>query len=250
MTGPQHGELGYLQLPTTDLAASIAFYAAVLGWSGEPEHGSFEAPGLMGQWTTDLEPGAGPVLWFTVGDLFAALSATTGAGGTVSRAPYLDQGDRWLAEITDPCGTRLGLVAATRTARSRTLLYVRDVEASSRWYQELAGLSSGHGGPDYEMLLADGELILQLHSWSVEHDHGTIGDPAAAVGNGVLVWLGEVSDFDGVVERASSMGVEVVREPHRNPTTGEGPSHREIWVRDPDGYVVVFASPDGEAWGA
>jgi hypothetical protein len=26
-----------------------------------------------------------------------------------------------------------------------------------------------------------------------------------------------------------------------------GPAHREIWLRDLDGYAVVLASPDGEA---
>ncbi len=25
------------------------------------------------------------------------------------------------------------------------------------------------------------------------------------------------------------------------------PAHREIWLEDPDGYVVVISSPDGEA---
>jgi hypothetical protein len=28
-----------------------------------------------------------------------------------------------------------------------------------------------------------------------------------------------------------------------------GPDHREIWLRDPDGYLVVLASPDGESPG-
>ena len=53
---PTRGALGYLQLPTTDVAASIAFYEAVLGWQGESAHASFEAPGLIGQWTTELTP--------------------------------------------------------------------------------------------------------------------------------------------------------------------------------------------------
>jgi catechol 2,3-dioxygenase-like lactoylglutathione lyase family enzyme len=59
-----------------------------------------------------------------------------------------------------------------------------------------------------------------------------------------------VSDFDGVVARADALGAEVVKAPHRNPPEGggNGPGHREIWVRDPDGYVVAVASPDGEAW--
>ena len=30
---------------------------------------------------------------------------------------------------------------------------------------------------------------------------------------------------------------------HRNPNA----MHWECWVRDPDGYVVVIASPDGSA---
>jgi hypothetical protein len=29
--------------------------------------------------------------------------------------------------------------------------------------------------------------------------------------------------------------------------TPGGPAHRELWLRDLDGYTVVLASPDGEA---
>ena len=251
MNHPVRGALGYLQLPTTDLAASIAFYDAVLGWRGEQTHASFEAPGLIGQWTTDLAASdAGPVPWFAVDDLYPTLARVTENGGTVRGAPVLDQGERWLVEINDPSGNRLGLVAPAPTARSQTMLMVRDVEASSRWYQELLGLESDHGGPDYERLLADGQLVLQLHHEGTDHHHGPIGDVRQARGNGVLVWLGAVSDFDGVVERAEQLGADVVKAPHRNPPEGQGngPGHREIWVKDPDGYVVAVASPDGEAW--
>jgi predicted enzyme related to lactoylglutathione lyase len=251
---PPRGALGYLQLPTTDLAASIAFYEAVLGWRGEAKYASFEAPGVVGQWTTDRKPGGdqGPVLWFTVDDLFPTLSRVEEHGGKVRHRPLLDQGARWLVEVDDPSGNRLGLVAPARTGRPQTMLMVRDVEASSRWYQDLLGLTSDHGGPAYERLLSDGELVLQLHHEGTDHHHGPVGDPADARGNGVLVWFGEVTDFDGVVERAGRLGAEVVKEPHRNPPEGEGngPGHREIWVRDLDGYVVAVASPDGEAWEA
>jgi hypothetical protein len=69
-------------------------------------------------------------------------------------------------------------------------------------------------------------------------------------GIGVLVWFGEVVDFDGVVERAAALGAPVVMAEHRNPPAGEGngPGHREVWITDPDGYTVVVASPDGEAF--
>jgi catechol 2,3-dioxygenase-like lactoylglutathione lyase family enzyme len=134
--------------------------------------------------------------------------------------------------------------------RPQPLVAVFDVEAASRWYQEVLGCTSAHGGPEYERLVADdGSLVLQLHHWDVEHDHGPIGDPTRRPpGNGVLLWF-EVADFDEVAARAGRLGAEVVLEEHRNPPEGEpgGPAHRELWLRDLDGYVVVLASPDGEA---
>jgi catechol 2,3-dioxygenase-like lactoylglutathione lyase family enzyme len=135
--------------------------------------------------------------------------------------------------------------------QSQTMIAVRDVEASSRWYQELLGLRSDHGGPEYERLVAaGGVLVLQLHNREVGHHHGLITRSDAEVGNGVLLWFGEVTDFDGAVARAEQLGAKVLRAPHRNPPTGQGngPSHREIWIEDPDGYTVVVASPDGETF--
>lgn len=249
---PRHGQLGYLQLPALDLARSAAFYEAVFGWSVEPEHGSFEAPGMTGQWSTDLAPAAsgGPVVWICADQLHPTLGAVVDCGGTVRGRPRLDNGERWLAEVDDPAGNRIGVVVPVHTARAQTMIAVHDVEASSRWYQHLLGLTSDHGGSHYERLLADGALVLQLHDRDVEHHHGRIGDPDAPVGNGVLLWFGEVADFDDVVARADGLGAPVVRPPHRNPPEGQGngPGHREIWIEDPDGYTVVVASPDGEAF--
>jgi catechol 2,3-dioxygenase-like lactoylglutathione lyase family enzyme len=134
--------------------------------------------------------------------------------------------------------------------RPQPLIAVADVEASSRWYQRLLDCGTAHGGPDpeYERLVSNGQLILQLHDWRVEHHHGPIGDPDKPAGNGTLLWF-ETDDFDAAVARATELGAEVVMEPHRNPPEGQtgGPAHREMWLRDPDGYVVVLASPDGEA---
>jgi hypothetical protein len=130
------------------------------------------------------------------------------------------------------------------------LICVADVEASSRWYQRLLACESAHGGPEYERLVSDGRLIVQLHHWDVEHDHGRIGDPAVRpYGNGVLLWF-ELGDFDAAVARAVEMNAEIVRPRHRNPLDGDGgPNHWEVWLRDPDGYTVVLASPDGTADG-
>lgn len=133
--------------------------------------------------------------------------------------------------------------------RAQPLIAVHDVEASSRWYQRLLGCRSAHGGPEYERLVSPpGELILQLHHFEVEDDHGRIGDPDdTPYGNGVLLWF-EIDDFDAAMERVTAMKADVVLPRHRNPPTGDGgPNHWECWLHDPDGYTVVLASPDGSA---
>jgi len=130
------------------------------------------------------------------------------------------------------------------------LICVRDVEASSRWYQKLLGCRSAHGGTEYERLEKDGVLILQLHRWEVEHHHGRIGDPDDhSRGNGILLWF-EVEDFPMAAMRAQELAAEVILAVHRNPPDGDGgPNHWELWIKDPEGYSVVLASPDGTADG-
>jgi catechol 2,3-dioxygenase-like lactoylglutathione lyase family enzyme len=128
------------------------------------------------------------------------------------------------------------------------LIAVTDVEASSRWYQRLLDCKSAHGGPDYERLVVDGRLILQLHSFDVDHHHGPIADRHdKPYGNGLLLWF-ETDEFDAAAARAEELNAPVVLPRHRNPPDGSGgPNHWELWIRDPDGYVVVLASPDGSA---
>ena len=73
--------------------------------------------------------------------------------------------------------------------RAQPLIAVTDVEASSRWYRRLLGCQRGHGGQEYEQWLANGQLVMQLHRFEVEHDHGQIGNRAdRPYGNGVLLW--------------------------------------------------------------
>ena len=132
--------------------------------------------------------------------------------------------------------------------RPQPLIAVSDVPRSSAWYQRLLGCESAHGGEEYERLVHGERLVLQLHAFAVEHHHGAIADPSLRpYGNGVALWF-EIDDFDEAVGRAGELAAEVVHPPHRNPPDGPGgPAHREVWLRDPDGYLVVLASPDGES---
>ena len=43
-------------------------------------------------------------------------------------------------------------------------------------------------------------------------------------------------------EAPNLVSVEVLEGPHLNPNA----NHRELWLRDPDGYVVVLASAYGD----
>jgi len=129
--------------------------------------------------------------------------------------------------------------------RPQPLIAVRDVEGSAEWYATLLGaerLGGDTHGNLYDRVLSDGQLILQLHAWDKENHPNLVGAQASKHGHGVLLWF-EVDDFDDAVDRARTLGAEIIEEPHVN----RGPNHREIWIRDRDGYMVVVVSPDGEA---
>jgi len=79
------------------------------------------------------------------------------------------------------------------------LIVVRDVQASSRFYGQILGAESAHGGEEYEQLVSDGELILQLHHIEVEDHHGPLASPEVPLGNGALLWF-EVSDFEAAAD--------------------------------------------------
>ena len=139
----------------------------------------------------------------------------------------------------------MSFTAQKSSVQPQPLIAVRDVRASSRWYAELLGADAlpEHKHRDlYDRIMVAGQLVLQLHAWDEEDHPNLVNREAAPTGHGVLLWF-EVNDFDAAVERARRLKAEIVVEPHINPA----PQHREIWLRDADGYVVVIASPDGEA---
>lgn len=114
------------------------------------------------------------------------------------------------------------------------------VSAASTWYQRVLGLESAHGGDEYELLTSGGAAVLQLHELDV-HEHPHLvrsGQPLG--GNGVALWF-EADDYPAVVERIRRTNANVVEDDHTNPLA----HHREIWLRDLDGYVVVVSSPFG-----
>ncbi len=121
------------------------------------------------------------------------------------------------------------------------LIVVKDVPASSAFYQSILLCESGHGGNEYEMLILDGNLILQLHARDV-HDHPGMYEKDTAVGNGVLLWF-RTGEFESAVKRVIEFSPEIVVEPHINPNAQQ----KEIWFKDLDGYMLVISSHIGDA---
>ena len=128
--------------------------------------------------------------------------------------------------------------------RPQPLIAVRNVRASSQWYRHLqrAEALSEHQHRDiYDRIHYDGQLILQLHAWDEDNHPNLVNPDSVRVGHGVVLWF-EVNEFAAAVGRARSLGAEIAEEPHVSVQA----QHKEISIRDPDGYMVVLAGPDGE----
>ncbi len=140
--------------------------------------------------------------------------------------------------VTHRLGDRASTIAGVKL---RPMLQVRDVAASSAWYQAVLGLRSGHGGNEYEMLFDGDDFVLQLHRLDA-HEHGILQPaPDASRGAGVSLWFEapDVEAFEALVEGARRAGASIVAEPAWNPAA----HHREATLVDPDGYIVMLNSP-------
>jgi catechol 2,3-dioxygenase-like lactoylglutathione lyase family enzyme len=129
--------------------------------------------------------------------------------------------------------------------RTWTIIGVRDVTASTKWYQSLFGQVEMSPAHDHfgQILDQDGTVLLCLHRWGA-HEHPTLmGPDEAAPGNGLLLFF-RVDDYEAAVKRARELVDQFAEEPHLNRNTQTS----EFSLRDPDGYYVTIsalsASPD------
>jgi catechol 2,3-dioxygenase-like lactoylglutathione lyase family enzyme len=120
-----------------------------------------------------------------------------------------------------------------------TIVGVRDVLGSFKWYQSLLGLPPTAPAHDYfgQVVDSDGTLLLCLHQWGA-HEHPTLTSPdRAEPGNGLLLFF-RVEDFDTALLSARKLVARLEEEPHINPNTGT----LEFALRDPDGYYVMISA--------
>ena len=123
--------------------------------------------------------------------------------------------------------------------RTWTIIGVRDVPVSCKWYQLLLGQPERDPAHDYwgQILDSDGTVLLCLHQWG-SHDHPSLMGPEKALpGNGLLLFF-RVDDFDSILQRARALVSRLDEEPHVNPNT----ETKEFSLRDPDGYYVTISA--------
>jgi len=120
-----------------------------------------------------------------------------------------------------------------------TIIGVKDVPLSFKWYQSLFGQPETAPGHDYwgQIRDSDGTVLLCLHQWG-SHEHPSLMSPDNALpGNGLLLFF-RVDDFDLALPRARALVPRLDEEPHVNPST----ETEEFSLRDPDGYYVTISA--------
>ena len=115
MTGSTTQGIKTVLHPVSDLDASKAMYAALLGVQPQSDSSyyvGFEAEGQQ----IGLVPGGGPqsmtspVAYWHVPDIESKLAEVTAAGATVHEPAHDVGGGRLVATVTDPDGNVLGLL--------------------------------------------------------------------------------------------------------------------------------------------
>lgn len=120
-----------------------------------------------------------------------------------------------------------------------TIIGVRDVTASFKWYQALFGQRQTAPAHDHfgQIVDTDGTVLVCLHRWG-DHGHASLTSPDDwRAGNGLLLFF-RIDDFDGTLRRAKKLVTRFDEDPHVNPNT----QTKEFSLRDPDGYYVTLSA--------
>jgi|SRR4030095_8396380 catechol 2,3-dioxygenase-like lactoylglutathione lyase family enzyme len=128
--------------------------------------------------------------------------------------------------------------------RTWTIIGVRDVARSFKWYQSLFGQSATTPShPDFGQVLdSDGTVLLCLHQWGA-HEHPSLISPDKGTpGNGLLLFF-RIDDFDMALKRARGLVAQLEEDSHVNPHTGT----KEFSLHDPDGYYLTLSALEGQA---
>ncbi|HAY3544364.1 VOC family protein [Elizabethkingia anophelis] len=119
--------------------------------------------------------------------------------------------------------------------RTETIIAVKNISASSVFYQRLLGCNSAHGGETFEILKDGNVVILCLHKWG-KHEHPTMIDAEKENGNGLILFF-RVSNISRILENAKNLHASIEKEIHYN----ENSLKNQFILRDPDNYYLIIS---------
>lgn len=115
------------------------------------------------------------------------------------------------------------------------IIAVKDVEASSKWYQSVFGCRRAHGGNEFAVLVSENdEVLICLHKWG-EHQHPSMTDPTITPGNGLILYF-RTENMNAIRQNVEQTGGHIEEDIHVNRNSGK----KEFSLRDPDGYYLTI----------
>jgi hypothetical protein len=241
-----------VDLGAPDVAASTAFYRAVLGWSfvdtGE-EYGHYTMCKVDDRDAAGIGPKQDPdqptvwTVYFASDDVDATAAAVTANGGTVLMPPFDVGGNGRMTVAMDPAGAAFGIWQAGGTIGSEVYnepggltwedARLTDVQAGRTFYAAVFGYryQTLEGAPgDYTTFTLGGDPL------------GGIGDMMGAPAGTPSHWLAyfAVADVDAACAAATTGGGTLLGPPM---DTEFG---RMAFLTDPDGAPFALAGPRAE----
>ncbi len=115
------------------------------------------------------------------------------------------------------------------------IIAVKDVEASSKWYQSVFGCRSMHGGKEFDILVSENdEILMCLHKWEKD-EHPTMTDSTITPGNGLILYF-RTDNMNAIRQNIEKTGGSIEKDVHLNPNS----TKKEFSIRDPDGYYLTI----------
>ncbi len=250
-TSYTQGTPSWVDLSSTDPAASQAFYGGLFGWTFEtnpiPEGGEYimaslngsTAAGMMQQGEEQAAMGL-PSLWntyFTVDDIAATVASVEGAGGSVMMPPMPVMEAGHMAVVVDPSGAVACLWQAENHIGCEVVnepgaliwneLVSSDASAALAFYAQLFGVDTmeqdmGADEP-YRMLVIDENPIA-----------GVMPPPMEGIPNHWSVYFA-VADLESALAKTTELGGAVVVPAFEVPGVGH-----MAGITDPTGAMSML----------
>ena len=239
----------WVDLGAPDVAASTAFYGAVLGWSffdSGAEFGNYNICQVNGHAAAAIGPKQDPsqptawTVYLASDDANATAAAITANGGTVLAEPFDVPGNGRMTIAMDPAGAAFGVWQAAGTIGAEiynepggltwTDARLTDPDAARAFYTDVFGYSYQNldGAPgDYTTFHLGGDPLGGMG--------GMMGAPPGTPSHWVAYF--SVADVDAAVAAAAGGGGTLLGDPM------DTPFGRMAFLTDPDQAVFALAGP-------